>query len=95
MGTTPWTVSGRDRVQQNSSHPAVWITWNEVQSFIQKLNDAPGSDVYRLPTEAEWEYACRAGTTTRWSFGNAENQLTNYAWYKDNAWDAGENYAHS
>ena len=74
MGSRPW--SGRDYVRSNSSHPAVYISWHDVQEFIEKLNAASGSSLYRLPSEAEWEYACRAGTQTRWSFGDDEGQLT-------------------
>ena len=91
MGTTPW--SGESYVRSNPSHPSVYISWNDVQRFVDNLNDAAGSAVYRLPTEAEWEYACRAGTQTRWSFGDDESELTDYAWYGDNAWDVGKEYA--
>ena len=91
MNTTPW--SGKSYVQSNSSHPAVYISWNDVQGFISSLNTAAGSDVFRLPTEAEWEYACRAGTTTRWSFGDDVTKLTDYAWYNANAWNANKRYA--
>ena len=93
MGTRPW--SGQNFVRSNSSHPAVYISWHDVQEFIEKLNAASGSSVYRLPSEAEWEYACRAGTQTRWSFGDDESQLTDYAWYRANAWSVGEQYAHA
>ena len=92
MGTRPW--SSERYVQSDPTHPAVYISWDDVQLFIAKLNASVGSEVYRLPTEAEWEYACRAGTRTRWSFGEDVSQLTHYAWYRDNAWDAGEQYAH-
>ena len=92
MGTTPW--SGEDYVQSNADHPAVHVSWEDMQEFIGKLNRAEGSEIYRLPTEAEWEYACRAGTATRWSFGDAENRLGDYAWYGGNAWGTGERYAH-
>ena len=91
MGTQPW--AGKNNVQANPNHPAVYISWDDVQAFIGKLNAAAGENIYRLPTEAEWEYACRAGTSTRWPFGEDESQLGDYAWYKDNAWDAGLEYA--
>ena len=92
MGTTPWR--GEDYVRSGSDYPAVYVSWDDAQEFISRLNSAAGSEVYRLPTEAEWEYACRTGTTTRWSFGDDESQLMHYAWYRDNALDAGERYGH-
>lgn len=92
MGTRPW--EGQDFVQENPSHPAVYISWDDMQDFIHRLNQAAGDSLYRLPTEAEWEYACRAGTNTLWSFGDDESRLGDYAWYFDNAWGVGEGYAH-
>ena len=93
MGTRPW--SGMYYVWEKPDHPAVCISWDDMRTFIAKLNKAKGSEVYRLPTEAEWEYACRAGTTTRWSFGDDESLLGNYAWYDANAWYVGKGYAHA
>lgn len=86
-GTRPW--SGERFVEEKPDNPAVYISWEDLQDFIGKLNDAEGAPAYRLPTEAEWEYACRAGTTTAWSFGDDENQLKDYAWYNANTWNAG------
>jgi formylglycine-generating enzyme required for sulfatase activity len=77
MGSNPSSYNGANR-------PVQYITWSELQTFIGELNSAAGAVLYRLPTEAEWEYACRAGTTTRWSYGDEESALTNYAWHRDN-----------
>ena len=63
---------------------ATSITWGDAQGFIHTLNEAAGDSLYRLPTEAEWEYAARAGTTTLWGFGDDEGQLVEYAWWYDN-----------
>ena len=93
MGTTPW--SGQDGVQVSPGNAATHVSWDDAQAFVQKLNDAAGAALYRLPTEAEWEYACRAGTATAWSFGNNEGDVGEYAWYYGNGWGAGEEYAHA
>ena len=84
MGTAPWSSQGGD--SQRPKLPA-FISWHDAQAFTQRLNDHFGEDAYRLPTEAEWEYSCRAGTTTRWFFGDDESQgqLESYAWYEANA----------
>lgn len=85
MGESPW--EGEAFVRSAAEHPAVYISWEDVEVFIRRLNEAAGEAIYRLPTEAEWEYAARAGTTRRWSFGNDDTFLHEYAWYVENAWD--------
>lgn len=58
--------------------PVERVTWDEAKEFIRKLNEQDGEFVYSLPTEAEWEYAARAGTTTRYSFGDSSKNLKKY-----------------
>ena len=79
MGNNPSAYKG-------SALPVDGISWDDIQQFIVKLNQKTGQK-YRLPSEAEWEYAARAGTTTEWSHGNDESKLGNYAWYNKNSPD--------
>jgi formylglycine-generating enzyme required for sulfatase activity/tRNA A-37 threonylcarbamoyl transferase component Bud32 len=69
---------------QSNEHPVVCVSWNDAQAFCGWLSTKEGRE-YRLPTEAEWEYACRAGTETAYSFGDDALALGQYAWYADNA----------
>ncbi|MFA4957835.1 MAG: SUMF1/EgtB/PvdO family nonheme iron enzyme [Candidatus Methanoperedens sp.] len=65
--------------------PVEMVSWNDAQDFIKKLNEKEGGNKYQLPSEAEWEYSARAGTTTRYSFGDDESMLGDYAWYYANS----------
>ena len=69
--------------ERDARRPVDSVSWYAVREFIGKLNAAAGDSLYRLPSEAEWEYACRAGTSTRWSLGDDEDLLGKYAWYSD------------
>jgi len=91
MGTRPW--QGKTFVKEGPDFSATWVSHDDAVAFCRKLSNQEGVQ-YRLPTEAEWEYACRAGTTTAYSFGNDASKLGQYAWYRENAWDVGEKYAH-
>jgi formylglycine-generating enzyme required for sulfatase activity len=73
------------RFTGDPNRPVENVSWEEVQGFIRKLNTKERDAPYRLPTEAEWEYACRAGSTTVYNFGDNKSRLGRYAWYKANA----------
>ncbi|PAV14239.1 Sulphatase-modifying factor protein [Methanosarcina spelaei] len=75
QGSNPSSLKGED-------WPVEMISWEDAQEFIQKLNEKEGTEKYRLSSEAEWEYSCRAGTQTRYSFGDDESKLNEYAWYE-------------
>ena len=81
MGNAPW--KGKSYVGEGDNYPATYISWNDCQEFVKKLNQREGVRKYRLPTEEEWEYACRAGSTTKYCFGDDVGRLGNYAWYKN------------
>lgn len=65
--------------------PVESVSWNDVQTFLTNLNEINDGYHYRLPSEAEWEYACRAGSETKYCFGDDKSQLNRYAWYDENS----------
>ncbi len=77
MGENPSKFKGRNNPVDN-------VSWDDVQRFISILNKKEGRH-YRLPSEAEWEYAARAGSESAYSYGDDEVNLGQYAWYRDNA----------
>ena len=85
MNTSPWIVGSTSEVRGRGNYPANRMRWSDVETFIHKLNEEVGEDGFRLPTEAEWEYACRAGTTTRWSFGEDSTRISDFTRYYENS----------
>jgi len=82
MGTNPSNFKG-------PQNPVEKVSWDEAVEFCRKLSALPAEKsagyVYRLPTEAEWECACRAETTTKYSFGDSASELGAYGWYDENS----------
>jgi formylglycine-generating enzyme required for sulfatase activity len=76
-----WRTPG---FKHTDDHPVVNVSWNDAMAFCRWMSEQVGQE-YRLPTEAEWEYACRAGSKTRYCFGNDEGILGEYAWYAANS----------
>ena len=75
--------------KDTSRHPVETVSWNEATEFCRRLSAMPAERAagraYRLPTEAEWEYACRAGTVTRWYFGDEKAGVDDAAWHYGNS----------
>ncbi len=80
MGNNPSHFKG-------PKNPVEMVSWDDCQQFLGKLNAKAGSGAgkFQLPTEAQWEYACRAGSKTKYCFGDDESKLGEYAWYDANS----------
>lgn len=91
-----WKTVMRNEPAKNAGddHPVANVNWTAVVTFCNRLSGLPeerlAGRAYRLPTEAEWEYACRAGTTTEWSSGDEEKSLAECAWFRDRHQQYGE-----
>jgi len=70
--------------EQTENHPVVCVSWNDAKAFCEWLSAKEGK-TYALPTEAQWEYACRAGSKTKFHFGDDGDELAKYAWQNENS----------
>lgn len=91
MRTKPW--SGKPEVKEGANYAASYVSWDDAQEFCRKLSAKDGA-TYRLPTEAEWEYSCRAGSMSLYGYGDSVSSLKEYAWCKENALRVDEAYPH-
>lgn len=85
MGENPAHFKKEKLGYDSRNNPIEEVSWDDAKRFVKKLNSMEGTNKYRLPTEKEWEYAARAGSKTKWHFGDSENKLKNYAWYSSNS----------
>ncbi|TWT39884.1 Serine/threonine-protein kinase pkn1 [Thalassoglobus neptunius] len=92
MNESPW--ENQPLTTENANIAASYITWDRAKRFCEKLSERENA-IYRLPSEAEWEYACRAGTSSSFSFGEDWQAIGEHAWFDQNAYQASERYAHA
>ena len=92
METKPWAK--KEHAKLGDDHAANFVSWEDANKFCAKLSRKTGKRIV-LPTEAQWEYACRAGSGTAYCFGDRAMDSGDYAWCWDNAWDKEEKYPHA
>jgi len=78
-------IGGNPSQFKGRTNPVETVSWYDAKAFIEKLNAKEGTSKYYLPSEAEWEYAARAGSTTAYCFGDDKDGLSEYAWYDANS----------